>query len=158
MRSSLLVSSFAAGLLLVGAGCSTTPRVVPNVPDQINTVPSSTAGTVKPTTGGTATKPATTATTKPAPKALTYAQALDLYRGKGLIQFNDCRATPGVIGVKKGAAFMLDNRDAKTHTIVADKKTYRLAPYSFVIVTASTVGSSYITCDGGGSGELKVQL
>jgi hypothetical protein len=132
---------------------------VPNVPDQINTAPSSTTGATAPTTGGgSATKPATTAPAKPAPKALTYAQALDLYRGKGLIQFNDCRATPGVIGVKKGAAFMLDNRDAKAHTIVADKKTFRLAPYSFVIVTASTAGSSYITCDGGGSGELKVQL
>lgn len=87
-----------------------------------------------------------------------YSQALNLYRGKGLyFQFLKCRGAPGSLTVKKGAQFMFDNRDEKEHVFKVGIVSYKIAPYWYAVVTARTLGTNYITCDGGGAAVVAVQ-
>ncbi len=99
--------------------------------------------------------PAGTATAPVLP--LTYDAAVDLY-GDYRFQFIGCHGTPGEINVAKGATVMLDNRDAKKHTIMIGTKSYALGAYGFAIANSGkTAGDFNITCDGGGAATLHVR-
>lgn len=54
---------------------------------------------------------------------------------------------------------MLDNRDNATRKIaVQGGQTFQVKAYDFAIATApSTLGTHYITCDGGGAASIVVQ-
>lgn len=144
-------------LIFAGWGCSTkqettsdTDKTAVSGDDQTATIPAATTTSAAPT-------PVKGKTTITAPaKTLTYAAALDKYRG-AVMQFVGCRVLNGTFTLKKGVSFMLDNRDATAHTIKIQGKSYRLGGYSFAIATPLTVGNSFVTCDGGGSGEVRVQ-
>lgn len=100
---------------------------------------------------GTATAPSSGA--KP-----TYAQALKIYRASGYyLQFDNCRGNPGILTLKKGAKFMLDNRDPLAIKIGLSGKNYLISKYNFTIVTAEKIGTNYVTCNGGGAAQIKVQ-
>ena len=89
-------------------------------------------------------------TPKPAtPSSKAYTDAIAIYGKTGYrLQFaKDCLATPGSLVIKKGAKFMLDNRDSLAHTLVVKSQTFHLAAYGFAIVTATEVGEYSITCD-----------
>lgn len=136
------------------------------VPDQnVTSTPTSNTTTTsteqKPTTTvktPTATKPVVKKPTNPLTPALEYQQALTAYRKSGYyIQFYPCQATPGSLVVKKDAKVMLDNRDKAAHVIGIGTKKYNIAAYNFTIATLSTIGTNYVTCDGGGRAVITVQ-
>lgn len=54
---------------------------------------------------------------------------------------------------------MLDNRDVEARKIaVQGGQTFQVKAYDFAIATApSTVGTHFITCDGGGAASIMVQ-
>ncbi len=145
------------------------PKSSENAPDQIlvnleeNILTTSTDITATSTTStenknGTVKKTTPTKTTAPGAVTQSYADALKQYSASGYrFQFVNCRATPGVLTIKKGASFMLDNRDNKAHRIKVGASTYNIGAYSFVIATAKTVGLNYIVCDDAGSGRLQVE-
>lgn len=86
-----------------------------------------------------------------------YLQALKIYKNSGYyLQFYPCQATPGTLTVKKGSKIMLDNRDSKTHVIGIKSVKYNIGSYNFAIATLNTLGTNYITCDGGGSAQITV--
>lgn len=121
-----------------------------------------TTASVKPTTSTPVAKPKTTTTTKTpvASKSAStqYLDALNIYKKSGYyIQFFPCQATPGTLSVKKGTKVMLDNRDSKAHAIAVGATKYNLAAYGFAIAPFNTVGTTYVTCDGGGSATVTVQ-
>ncbi len=100
--------------------------------------------------------------TKPASTSLSatndYLKARNTYQTSGYyFQFLNCKGTPGILTVKKGAKLMLDNRDDKTRKIVFIGKLYNINAYGYVIVTADKLGKHYITCDGGGAAQITVQ-
>jgi len=89
-----------------------------------------------------------------------YLDALKLYKSSGYyFQFVSCHGMPGLLTLKKGKKFMLDNRDNISRKIaIVGGQSFKIAPYSFAIATApSTIGTHYITCDGGGAASIKVQ-
>lgn len=142
-------------LVLAGWGCSSKQVAAPAA--DTTAAPSADQTVTIPTATTTSAAPVPTKTTITAPaKALTYAAALDKYRGV-VMQFVNCRVLNGTFTLKKGVSFMLDNRDAAAHSIKIQGKSYRLGGYSFAIATPLTVGNSFVTCDGGGSGEVRVQ-
>lgn len=145
------VAVLSIALMLGGWGCSKqADDAVTNV-DTAPTTPTTTVATS--TTKAPVKKPAPSVVSQ----GLKYEEALEKYRESGLMQFVDCHATPGTFTVKKGYTFMIDNRDAKARTIVIQGATYRLGAYSYALVTPQKIGESFVTCDGGGSGTLKVQ-
>ena len=90
---------------------------------------------------------------------LTYTQAIAKYPNR--IQFNNCHAAVGlsangIFSIKKGAFFMLDNRDKVTDVIAFANQTFRLGGEDFAIVSINTIGTYNLTCDGGGSATIKV--
>lgn len=157
MSTKKVLAPLLVVLILAGWGCSSNKettgdndKTVAPGDDQTVTIPTA-------TTTATTPAPAKGKTTITAPtKALTYAAALDKYRG-AVMQFVNCRVLNGTFTLKKGVSFMLDNRDSIAHTIKIQGKSYRLGGYSFAIATPLTVGNSFVTCDGGGSGEVRVQ-
>lgn len=87
-----------------------------------------------------------------------YENLLADYRDSGYyIQFATCQARPGSLNMKKGTKFMLDNRGDQARTIKFAGNTYHIPAYGYAVVTANEVGSFRLTCDGGGSADLKVQ-
>jgi len=125
--------------------------------DVVTTTPEATT-TVKKTTviKKTATSVKTTSTSLSATDD--YLKARKTYQTSGYyFQFLNCRGTPGILTVKKGAKLMLDNRDDKTRKIVFIGKLYNINAYGYVIVTADKLGKHYITCDGGGAAQITVQ-
>ncbi len=87
-----------------------------------------------------------------------YLKARNTYQTSGYyFQFLNCKGTPGILTVKKGAKLMLDNRDDKTRKIVFIGKLYNINAYGYVIVIADKLGKHYITCDGGGAAQITVQ-
>jgi hypothetical protein len=118
-----------------------------------STIPAPTTGTPA------APAPATgTGSTGTGSVTQSYADALKQYGTSGFrYQFVNCRGTPGKLVVKRGQKFMMDNRDAKAHKFVVQGRSFSISGLGFAIVTASTVGTSKITCDGGGSADLVVQ-
>ena len=88
---------------------------------------------------------------------LTYDQAIELY-GTYRIQFVSCHGTPGSLSVRHGVTFMLDNRDAKAHTIKVGTTAYSVGAYGFRVAAAPAKAGTYnITCDGGGAATLNVE-
>ncbi|TAN33050.1 hypothetical protein EPN28_03560 [Patescibacteria group bacterium] len=115
-----------------------------------------TAASTVPGTGGVT---GTGAKTGVSPSAtLSYTKALSIYRKSGYYyQFYKCKGTPGSLTMKKGKQFMLDNRDAKAHTVAFGKQSYYVPKYGFAIATAKYVGKFFITCDGGGAAQILVE-
>ena len=114
--------------------------------NQATTTPTSTPENGKPGAGNVTTP------------NLNYNQALAIYQKNGYrIQLSSCHGTPGRLSIKKGAKFMLDNRDSKAHKLVVKSQTFNISGYGFSIVTAKDVGTYNITCDGGGAAELNVE-
>jgi len=87
---------------------------------------------------------------------MTYADAIAAYQNRR-IQFTNCTGSPGSMVLKQYAKIMLDNRDAKSHTIKVGASSYRLAARGWTIATVNTIGTYNITCDGGGAASLNVQ-
>ncbi len=86
-----------------------------------------------------------------------YIQALSTYQKSGYyIQFFPCQASPGSLIVKRGSKVMLDNRDNKTHVIGIRSVRYSIGSYNFAIATVDSLGTNYVTCDGGGSAQITV--
>ena len=93
-------------------------------------------------------------------KSLTYTQAVNTYANR--IQFSDCHgsvglSSNGLLSIKQGVAFMLDNHDAKAHTIAFGSQSYKVGANDFAIVSAAKIGNYAVTCDGGGAASLNVE-
>lgn len=86
---------------------------------------------------------------------LSYGDAIKAYPYR--FQFSNCSGNPGTLAVKKGSVVMLDNRDAVSHTIKADKQTFKIAAYDYALLHTSALSNTNITCDGGGAAVLNVQ-
>ena len=114
--------------------------------------PNSDTTTTTGTTGTTAKPPAgNTAVTQ------SYADAYKIYAASGFrYQFVNCSGDPGSMVVKTGQKFMMDNRDNKSHKFVVQGKAITIGNYGFAVITAGKVGTSKITCDGGGAADLIV--
>jgi hypothetical protein len=106
-------------------------------------------------------KPFVTKSPPAAPVVKNYQEALTMYRTSGYyLQIVNCRANPiypTSLVLKKGASFMVDNRDDRAHKFMVGKSAYTVKAYGFVIATANDVGTYNMTCDGGGSAGLNVQ-
>ncbi len=123
-------------------------------PSIVETIPVPSEKTTTPTVK---TAPPTIAV-KSVTTPLNYTQALNLYRGAGAyFQLVKCNGNPGMISLKKGVKFMVDNRDRVTHRIGLGKSVFTIKPYGFLILTASYPGTSPLTCDGGGAAQLNVE-
>jgi hypothetical protein len=72
------------------------------------------------------------------------------------MQFYPCQASPGSLIVKQGSRVMFDNRDSKAHVIAFKSSRYTIGAYNFAIATFGTIGTNYVTCDGGGSAVVTV--
>jgi len=124
---------------------------------------SSTEAVASSTTSTSATKKTTTKTTAKAPLSVTqkYLDALKVYKNAGYyFQFLNCHAAPGSLTMKAGRKFMLDNKDNAVRSIkIVGGQSFRISAYNYAIATAPyKEGIYYITCDGGGSAQIKVQL
>ncbi len=87
-----------------------------------------------------------------------YGEALNYYRSLGAyFQLVKCSSTPGMISLKKGVKFMVDNRDAVAHKIGLGKTIYTVRPYGYLVLVAPGTDSVPLTCDGGGSAMLNVE-
>jgi len=87
-----------------------------------------------------------------------YDAAVATYQASGYrIQFNLCQATPHQLVIKKGAKFMLDNRDDESRTIIVKSQTFHLGPYGYTIATAIDLGIYTVSCDGRGVMQLTVE-
>lgn len=116
--------------------------------------------TIATTTTVTTPKKSTTPVTSPMSATQRYLDAIRVYKSVGYyFQFVNCHGLPGSLTLKKGKKFMLDNRDNVTHKItVQGGQSFQIGAYNFAIATApSTVGTHYITCDGGGAASIVVQ-
>ncbi len=105
-------------------------------------------------------KKSTTPVTSPMSATQRYLDAIRVYKSVGYyFQFVSCHGSPGSLTLKKGKKFMLDNRDNVTRKIaVQGGQTFQIKAYDFAIATApSTLGTHYITCDGGGAASIMVQ-
>lgn len=113
------------------------------------------------TTSGTATAPKKSSTqVSPLSATQRYLDAIKVYKSVGYyFQFVSCQGLPGSLTLKAGKKFMLDNRDAVTHKIaVQGGQSFQVGAYNFAIATAPyTIGTHYITCDGGGAASILVQ-
>lgn len=86
-----------------------------------------------------------------------YLEALNTYQKSGYyMQFSSCQANPGSQVLKKGSKIMLDNRDGKSHLIGIRSVRYNIGAYNFAIATLNSVGTNYVTCDGGGAAQITV--
>ena len=101
--------------------------------------------------------PATSTQTKtiPAVKKLSYGEAIKAYKYR--FQFVQCHANPGSMAVKKGSPIMLDNRDSQAHSIKTPDQTFTIAGFDYAVYYPNTIGIFKLTCDGGGSSDLRVE-
>src|SRR3989338_5671853 len=72
-------------------------------------------------------------------------------------QIVDCHGSPGVLTMKEGSPFMIENKSAASHVFAVGTKKYTIKPYWFVVATAPSAGTYFITCDGGGAARLDSQ-
>ncbi len=86
----------------------------------------------------------------------TYTAAINEYAA-ARFQFANCNGNPGIMTIKKGTNFMLDNRDNKTHIFGIGPRTYELKAYEFALVNVQKIGDYFITCDGGGAAKVSIQ-
>lgn len=93
--------------------------------------------------------------------AANYGKNLNQFQKSGAyFQFVKCQANPGYMVIKKGAAFMLDNRDAIAHTIKLNDQEFRLPPYGYAITSAQVASSTkaqYLICDNATTAGILVQ-
>ncbi len=92
---------------------------------------------------------------KPSPNYPT--KALPYIENGYRFQFSGCHGTPGSLVVKVGKYFLLDNRDAKAHTIAVAGQSYSVGAYGAAVAAVWKAGTYNITCDGGGAASLTVQ-
>ncbi len=92
-------------------------------------------------------------------KSQNYTEALNKYQHVGAyFQFVECHGLPGVINIKRGTNFMIDNRDPVPHIFKIGTTSYDLGPYDYAIAVAPRFPLKYfITCDGGGAAQVYVQ-
>lgn len=107
------------------------------------------------TPAAAAKKPVTTTKTPSVKAGENYADVLKTY-ANWRFQFVNCQSTPSTFLIKKGSKFMLDNRDAKSHTYKVGTAAYNLGAYGWVLATANTLGNLDVTCDGINRALLKV--
>jgi len=134
---------------LVWQGSGTQVATAPNEAATTTPTPATPTPAPTPSTGGSKTG------SQPA-KSPEYEKALDTYANR--FQFDKCMGIPGQMSVKRGTKVMLDNRNPEPHTYVVGSQTFTVAAYSYAIVTATDLGTYIITCDGGGSAQLNVEL
>lgn len=72
-------------------------------------------------------------------------------------QFSKCHGTPGSLVVKLGRYFLLDNRDAQSHTFALAGHSYSVGGYGASVAAVWKTGKYQITCDGGGAAALTVE-
>jgi len=151
-----------AGILYLAFRNKNTSQSNNNVNEGSVSNATSTAGTSTSTAATSTAVKKTTVKAAPAPLSATqrYLDAIKIYKTAGYyFQFVDCHGLPGSLTLKKGKKFMLDNRDAKTRKIaIQGGQSFQIKSYDFAIATApSTIGTHYITCDGGGAASILVQ-
>ncbi len=162
------LGSIVGVLALMGAGCarqSPMSNTQNNPTDNITVTTSAVEATPTTTTKSVTTTPQQSATVKKTTvkpnvtAAMKYTEVMQMYQKSGYrFQFLNCQATPGNMTLKARVKFMLDNRDAETHKIKVGGTSYTVGSYNYVIATApSTVGTHYVTCDGGGSARINVE-
>jgi len=80
---------------------------------------------------------------------LAYGEIVKQYKGY-IYQFdrNCTLVNPSYLILKNGVKFVIDNRENKTHTFAFSNNKYILKAYNYVIVSATPVGTNYISCDG----------
>lgn len=112
------------------------------------------SGTSRPRVVGS--KPVAGSASDPATKA--YIAALAVYDKNGYrYQFANCSGLPGTFTIKKNVKFMLDNRDGERHVLGFNGTRYTVPAYSYVVASINKPGNFFITCDGGGAAQVKVQ-
>ena len=99
--------------------------------------------------------PTSTPVTTSGTKKLAYGDAIKAYPER--FQFSQCQGSPATIAIKKGSPVMLDNRDAVSHTFVADKQTFKIAGYDYALLYPQVLGNLPVTCDGKTRVTLNVQ-
>lgn len=164
----LLVLIILIAIIYQRSKPSTNPSIA--VVNSTSTPPVATTTVGKTTTSTTSTAKTTpkppakkTTGTKPssgvsAPASQTYTDLLKTYQKSGFyIQIYPCQATPGSLVVKKGTKVMFDNRDSVSHVIGIGSQRYTVKAYGYAIPTFNTVGTNYVTCDGGGTATVQVQ-
>ncbi len=161
-------------IMLLGFGCSTVPnntipvgQTMPTAfvpPEEETPVAAETDISTTLTRTQTSTAPAMVKnaplapTGKIAPRS--YTDDLKIYRSKGAYMLLlSCHGQPGVMSIKRGVRFMIDNQDTKAHTVAIDKASvYRLGARGYVVATAPPSAGQYnLTCDGGGAAQINVE-
>lgn len=176
MQKAITIGAGIAALILLGAGCAKTPdntipvgqtmptSVVPLDDEPVVVTADEVAATttlVKPARAlpsVSTTKTITPPVGKAAPKS--YTDDLKTYRSKGAYMLLlACHGQPGVISMKRGVKFMIDNQDTKPHTVSIGKIfVYRIAARGYTIAAApNAAGQYYLTCDGGGAALINVE-
>lgn len=131
-----------------------------NQPNPAAPTDNTTATSTATSSAVTAPKKSSTPATSPLSATQRYLDAIRIYKSVGYyFQFVSCHGSPGSLTLKKGKKFMLDNRDNVTRKIaIQGGQSFQIGPYNFAIATApSTLGTHYITCDGGGAASILVQ-
>ncbi len=185
MYKKLLLGSSLVTLVLAGAGCmgDTTVPTNTSTPNTTTTAFATTTNNTTSTNDGSdflaTTSIATdgitgsilpSGTTRPAngntpvagsandPSTKAYLAALKIYDANGYrYQFANCSGLPGTFTIKKNVKFMLDNRDGERHVLGFNGARYSVPAYSYVIASINKAGNFFITCDGGGAAQVKVQ-
>jgi hypothetical protein len=52
---------------------------------------------------------------------------------------------------------MLDNRDAKNHTVKVNGQSYSIKSYDYSLAYFSKAGTYQLTCDGGGAATVNIE-
>lgn len=150
----------AGGVILLAFGAAAYLTFIKQI-NQFNPFATSTNQVLPAGTAAqTAAKKSSSKTTSSLSATQAYLDAVKIYKNVGYyFQFVDCHGLPGSLTLKAGKKFMLDNRDGVAHKIVVQGgQSFNIASYGFAIATApSTVGTHYITCDGGGAASILVQ-
>jgi hypothetical protein len=159
----LVVLLFIVGYLVWGKKADNNAQPAGQEQTSTTTVSASSTEAAASSTTSTETAKKTIKTTTKAPLSVTqkYLDALKVYKNAGYyFQFLNCHASPGTLTMKAGRKFMLDNKDNVTRSIkIVGGQSFRITAYNYAIATAPyKEGVYYITCDGGGSAQIKVQL
>lgn len=144
------INPFTGGPATLSPSATSTPSLAPT-----------STGSLAPKS---AVKKYTAAAATPKPSSLqaveTYQDALTIYGASGYrFQFAaNCQASPGILTIKAGQKFMLDNRDGTAHAFTVGSQKYAIGAYGFAIASApGTAGNASITCDGNTRATIVVQ-
>ena len=86
---------------------------------------------------------------------LSYGDAVKKYQYR--IQLAQCHGNPGTVSLKTNTPLMLDNRDAKIHTLKVAGQTYSVKSYDYTLAYFSKAGTYELTCDGGGAATVNIE-